>query len=372
MTDLVYDDRKQVTELVLPNGGRTKYEWDELGRVVKTKNAREGTARFQYDAEGRLLESYSMVETLQQHAYDAEGNLVDARDPNRHVKLGYGHFHRVVWREEDGTRLSFEYDTEDRVTAVVNEAGERYTFELDPAGRVVKETGFDGRARTYVRDAAGRPILTVLPSGRTTKSTYDALGRLLEAMHSDGGFARFAHGPDGLLTRAENESTAVEMERDALGRVVREVVNGREVRSQYDASGNRTEMSSSLGARVVVGRDGLGLPRELFFGRVDGFRDPDVRFDRDGLGLESRRGFLNGIDVEWSRDVAGRPTARRTYQRTAGAPQHMPGAPEHAPGSGSPRQELDARVYQWRGEDQIAAIVDATSGPRFYSVDRLP
>jgi YD repeat-containing protein len=87
---------------------------------------------------------------------------------SRSAECAYEHFHRVAWREEDGTRLRFEYDTEDRVTAVVNEAGERYTFELDPAGRVVKETGFDGRAREYVRDIAGRPTLTVLPSGRTT------------------------------------------------------------------------------------------------------------------------------------------------------------------------------------------------------------
>jgi RHS repeat-associated protein len=35
-----------------------------------------------------------------------------------------------------------------------------------------------------------------------------------------------------------------------------------------------------------------------------------------------------------------------------------------------PREELNARVYQWRGEDQISAIVDATSGPKFYDHDR--
>jgi RHS repeat-associated protein len=153
------------------------------------------------------------------------------------------------------------------------------------------------------------------------------------------------------------------------------VVNGREVRSQYDASGNRTEMTSSLGARVVTSRDGLGLPRELFFGRADGFAEPDVRFDRDGLGLEARRAFKNGIDVEWSRDVAGRPTARRTFKRTLAAAMGAFAAamvattPSFAAGQ-PPREELNARVYQWRGEDQIAAIVDATSGPKFYDHDR--
>ncbi len=45
-----------------------------------------------------------------------------------------GVYHRLVWREEGGARLRFEYDTEDRLTAVVNEAGERYTFTLNALG----------------------------------------------------------------------------------------------------------------------------------------------------------------------------------------------------------------------------------------------
>jgi YD repeat-containing protein len=58
----------------------------------------------------------------------------------------------VVAREEGGTTIRFEHDTEDRLVAVVNEAGERYAFELDEAGRVRAETGFDGRRRWFRRD----------------------------------------------------------------------------------------------------------------------------------------------------------------------------------------------------------------------------
>lgn len=69
-----------------------------------------------------------------------------------------GVYHRLVWREEGGARLRFEYDTEDRLTAVVNEAGERYTFTLNALGQVQSETGFDGFTRKYVRDAEGRVV----------------------------------------------------------------------------------------------------------------------------------------------------------------------------------------------------------------------
>ncbi|MBX3271053.1 MAG: RHS domain-containing protein [Sandaracinaceae bacterium] len=66
-----------------------------------------------------------------------------------------------------------------------------------------------------------------------------------------------------------------------------------------------------------------------------------------------------GLRLEWERDVAGRPTARRTTRRDAGAvgPSPLP-------------RELDVLVYQWRGEDQIGALIDPNRGARFFDHDR--
>jgi RHS repeat-associated protein len=81
--------------------------------------------------------------------------------------------------------------------------------------------------------------------------------------------------------------------------------------------------------------------------------------------------FTHGIEVEWSRDVAGRPTARRTFKRSlAAAAMGFAVGMLATPSFAQPqREEVDARVYQWRGEDQIAGIVDAASGPKFYDHD---
>src|SRR5687768_10649716 len=43
-------------------------------------------------------------------------------------------------------------------------------------------------------------------------------------------------------------------------------------------------------------------------------------------------------------------------------------APGFAAGQLS-RQTIDSREYRWRGEDQIAAIIDSARGPRFYDHD---
>jgi RHS repeat-associated protein len=320
--------------------------------MVKTRTARGGVTRFQYDVESNLLEVYTPIETVQRMRYDAEGNLLESQDATRHVKLGYGHKHRVVWRDEAGTRLGFEYDKEDRLTAVVNEAGERYTFELNALGDVQAEVGFDGQRRWYLRDALGRVTQAGHPNDTTSDTAYDRGGRIAEIKHGDGTFARFGYDAVGMLARAENESSVVEIERDALGRVVLERINGQEVQSGYGATGDRTRMRTSLGAEVGITRDAVGDAVALYTATREGWRPaPDVTFARDGMGLERSRAFGNGIEVQWDRDVAGRPLARRTVR------------------GGTVARPLDSRAYRWRGDDQIEGILDNLTGPRWFDHD---
>ena len=75
-------------------------------------------------------------------------------------------------------------------------------------------------------------------------------------------------------------------------------------------------------------------------------------------GASCRR-CQDGVHVGWTRDVAGRPLERHTWRadRFAGGPE------------GGLTEALDARSYQWRGADQIAAIINPSSGPTFYDHD---
>ena len=350
-----YDEQKNLAAVCFPNGSVIRYESDNLGRRVKVRNPVDGTLRLQYDAESRPVEAQTVAGVIQRLGYDGEGNLIDSHDATRQVKLGYGHRNRLERREEPGgATLLFEYDTENRPTAVVNEGGERYVYTLDDNGRPREEVGFAGDKRVYQRNSAGRVVKASLPSGRWSESKYDPAGRLVERTHSDGTSVRYQYDAAGSLVSAENESSKVELERDELGRVVAERSNGREVRSRLALTGERLEMTTSLGARVSIGRDPLRQVRALTFGAPEELDlpaagDADVHFDRDALGLERARRFANGVQLTWDRDLAGRPLARRTSDRAG--------------------QEIDLRQYQWRGEDQIATIADGAQGLRSFDHD---
>jgi RHS repeat-associated protein len=363
------DEHKNPVAVTIEGAGTQRYEWDNLGRIVKVVTPVGGVTRFRYDPEGRPVETYTLSAVLQRVAYDAEGNVVEVLDPTRHVRYGYGHFHRRELQEEAGARLAYEYDTEGRTVGVVNEAGERYGFTRDANGRVIEEIGFDGGRRSYQLDLAGRIVRTIMPSRRMSERAYDVAGRLLEVSNSDGTFARFAYDVGGLLISAENQAARVEYERDDAGRVVVERLDGREVRSRFDATGERVEVATSLGAHVAVGRDVLGNPVDLSFGGRNGPSSaPDVQLLRDAAGRESVYRYANGIDVEWQRDLAGRPLSRRTSHgpsrlastRTRRLAMATGAAPGRAP---------DERDYEWLGEDQIVAVIESTPGPVGYDHD---
>ena len=351
-TSYTYNDRKDLVGVRLANGAELSYDRDMLGQVTQMTDPR-GTTRNAFDLEGRAVETISPTGVVQRMAYDGEGNLVESRDATRHLRLRYGHFHKLVEREEAGTKVRFEYDTEDRLTAVVNESGERYLFERDALGEVKSETGFDGQRRVYFRDAASQVEKVLLPGNVWTHLGYDDAGRVTEVKHFDGTGERYEYGPDGSLIRAANDETEVVFERDALGRVLSERMGDVVVTSRYGPDGARGVVESSLGARQAVLYDALGEVESLHHGPVSDFWRTEQRFGRDSLGAELSRELPGGLQVSWNRDASGKPTARHTLRNQPGARP----------------VELNARGYQWRGDDQIAAIVDAVAGPRWFDHD---
>ena len=354
VTELEYDDAKNVSRVSSATGAVMRLEHDRLGRVVKIVNARGGVERREHDALGNLVRVEEAHGVVRRFEYDGEQNLVRAQDVLRDVAFTYTGYHRVQERHEAGTTVRFHYDTEDQLVSVENEAGEHYGFELDACGRVSVETGFDGFARRYARDAAGRVTKVTKASRRTSELSYDALGRITDVAHSDGTFERYRYGRDGSLLEASNDAAEVRFERDAMGRVVREetrVADGgvHWIKSGYGPDGHRVRVESSDGHKHHIERDlGGDVTRVELEGAWWG-----VDFERDPLGLELGRAFPSGVSSHWERDLVGRPMRRTVIAR----------------GADGSSQTMGDKRYQWEGDDQIRAILDPQLGDAHYKHD---
>jgi YD repeat-containing protein len=334
-----------------PDGTRLLARFDGLGRLVKLRDEIGGTTTFQYDAEGRPTAMRSPAGVLIETRHDAEGNAIESRSASRRAVFHWGHFHKLILAEEDGAAVVFEYDSEGRLSAVVDEGGGRQTFERDVRGAVVAEQRIGGATLRYARDALGRIISVRQGSGRTAKYEYDAGGRIARIERSDGGFVQYGYAADGRLVRARTADSDVVLERDAVGRIVREIQGTEEVRTRFLPNGRIGAVETSLGATAAMERDARG-DVIVIHARPPAADSATIGFGRDARGLERRRILPGGIAIEWQRDEASRPIARTTLRAT-----------------GTGIHPLARHALVWAGEDRIASISEAR-GTFDYSYDR--
>jgi RHS repeat-associated protein len=166
---------------------------------------------------------------------------------------------------------------------------------------VVEEIGFDGITRRYERNGAGWVTQVLRPAGKFTRYGYDAAGRVTEVLYSDGKTEAYAYRPDGELMQAVNETAAVKFERDVMGNITKETVNSEWIASAYDVFGNRTAITSSLGANILHQYSKMG---DILQMQANGW---EAKFEHDRLGLEINRFLPGGISSQWQRDGIGRP-----------------------------------------------------------------
>lgn len=389
-----HDERGLLREAVGPTGKRFQVEVDAAGQITGTTDWEGATSRYAWDAWGRLVEHldgrgaktrlvrdrcHRIVRFERPDGgvvtarYDPEGNVIERTDALGHTtRHRYAGMSRLVEQTDpDGGVVKYTYDTEQDLIGIENEHGEPYRFELDLAGRVVKEVGFDGRTLVFRYDGAGRCQEMVNGQRKITRFERDAAGRVVKQLVPGVPTLRrpvpdpeevvLEYDARGQLTRARNRHADLVFVRDPLGRIVEERCGvggeGGEwhvVKSRYNDAGHRVGRATSRGHETHYDVDGRGMLRGLSFsgppgsGGDAGGGDVPYRpwwtsvFQRDAEGAEVERRMPGGVVSRWERDVLGRGRLLRAT---------------------SPWDKGFSRGYQWRSEDQLAAILDGLTGP---------
>lgn len=332
----------------ITDGGEleAKWEYDTQGRLVVMTDARGNCRRLHHDVLGRVTKVEEPDGNLRELAYDALDNLVHIRDRYYDVQFTYSGIGRLASRSQAGTTVKFEYDKEEQLKAITNEHGRAYEFDLDPLGEVVQESGFDGLIRRYERNALGQVTRLHRPEGRYSDYLYDVQGRVTQVVHSSGEREQYQYLPDGSLIKASNGAATLEMERDPLGRLIKETCGEHWVASEYDALGNRVRVQSSFGLDQHIGRDRRGDVTHVSLGE----ENTTTQFMRDALGLELQRTMPGGLQSRWQRDKLGRP---QRHDITHGQHTHH------------------SRTYVWGVDDRLQKVIDHLSGETLFKHDAL-
>lgn len=337
---LKYDKDYNLTSLIAFDGTYSRWEYDDLGRLTTAIDTNGNAQKRKYTLNGHLYWILEPDGNIREMDYDFRGNIVRAKDRQHDISFEYGGLDKLKSRTQAGKRIEFKHDKEENLIAIINEHGYVYRFELDANGSVVAESGFDGVTRRYRLDAAGRVVEMERANGIASKYTYDALGRVIKIAHSDGSWETFAFRADGVLVKAANRHITVQFERDQVGRVVQEIQGGAVIKSQYDALGRRTDISSSLGASIHFDRD-LADEVENVTVNTDG-NSWTASFKWDKFGLETERALPGGVRGTWKRDSLGRPIEQKI---TTGQ-----------------ERIIRNRKYAWDVNDRLKQIVDPVNG----------
>ncbi|MGW7791319.1 DUF6531 domain-containing protein [Streptomyces tricolor] len=384
-----YDDRGNLLSTVDPLGAETHYAYDDAGRPVTLTDALGHTRTVTYDAAGLPLTLTDELGHTTTARRDPFGRVVEVTDPLGHTtRLGWttegkpswrrladgsqeswtwdaegnllshtdlagntthhtvGHFGVPATRTDpDGARYAFAYDTELRLTTVTNPQGLAWSYTYDEAGRLTAETDFNGRTLTYTHDGNGRLAARTNGAGETLRFARDPLGRVVEQRSAAGEVTTFAYGPDGGLCRAANADAELVFERDALGRVLSETVNGRTTTHVHDAAGRRTRRVTPSGLASEWSYDPAGRP--LVLRSSAGV----LEFAHDAAGRETRRSLGTAVTLAQSWSATGLLTG-----------QSLTAAPDRF---------LQHRTYAHRADGYVTEIRELTSGTRRFDLDGM-
>ncbi|MBK9262907.1 MAG: RHS repeat protein [Polyangiaceae bacterium] len=279
--------------------------------------------------------------------YDAEGNVVEVTDGMGYTtQVSYcGLNRRSAIIDALGGVVTYAYDTEEHLVGIVNERGEEYRFDLDPAGRTLREWRFDGAKVVFHHDVAGRCCEKVNGARQRTRFVRDAAGRVIEHIHQGGERSGYEYDLAGRLVRAWNSECEVRIERDPIGRIVRESIGNYAVDNVYDAVGNRLCMRLDSNIQFKFDYSGNGNLKRLTTGEEARYTVP---FTRDATGNEIVRNLPGAIRIRWERGSAGRP---RKMDVTAND------------------KTVDSVEYEWSNNGKIASMTDPRTGTKRYEYD---
>jgi RHS repeat-associated protein len=322
VTRFAYNRDRQLTRITRPDSVIIEQTYDAAGRP-RTYTRPDGTTTFDYDPTTGMLTQMTASGAGGAMSYTYDGTLMKT----------------ITTTGVAATDLAFGYDTEFRVNSV-GVHGNVVTFTYDRDG-LMNHAG----ALALGRSAATGQIVSTTLSGVHDTITYDAFGAVSADTSRSGttflyGYAVTRDSLQRIITKTESvrgTSARFDYRYDSVSRLVEVKQDGAVTASyQYDANGNRLNLTTSTGSvtgtydaqdRLVTygsaayGYSGAG---ELRF-RTLGADTTRYRFDALGMlrGVTLSSGTtvdytLDAMNRRVGRSVNGTVTQRYAYSGTLG------------------------------------------------------
>ncbi|GLY92787.1 LamG-like jellyroll fold domain-containing protein [Actinoplanes sp. NBRC 103695] len=262
VTETRYDAIGNVIETIDPDGGSTRFTYDQMNRVSvqdtagRTSDERALT-RYTYTRTGEVLSVVGPTGSRTESTYDDLDRVVSTTQIERYPVL-------------DNFTARITYDDAGNVVSTRSPSGATTQNTFDGQGQVTKSTSPHGVVTQFGYDFTGRQVRATDGKGRTTRVGYDLFGnRVSDAnLNAAGDTLRstsYEYDPSGnLISSTDPYQTRTTYTWDAADRLTSQVEPVTDTKSittswGYDAAGNRSRYTDGRGNSTVYTVNSLGL-----------------------------------------------------------------------------------------------------------------
>ncbi len=328
MTSYAYDQYNNLVSITDSAGAVTKFTYDASGNITSQTDAKGNTTTFQYNSQNQLTKVIDPDGNATSYTYDKNGNKTSMTDANGNTTSYEYNYNGQLIQVKDalGSITSYAYGSTgdigcpscgsgvDKLTVVMDAKGNTTTYDYDQEGRLIKDTDPLKNVITYSYDAKGNLTSKTDANGNTITYSYDGLGRLLKKTYPDTTTQSFTYDAKGNIITAANKNISYTFTYDAGGRVMNITdSNNRPVSYQYNALGNRTQLTYPDGSKLTYNYDNANRLSSIVNGDAKTFA-----FLYDSLGRRTTLTYPNGAKAAYAYDPAGRLTSL-THKTSNGA-----------------------------------------------------
>ena len=252
-TEYVHNVLEQITEVIDPLGRKTLKEYDKAGNLVSVTDAAKRTTTYKHDLANRLTEiSYSDGKTpAVKYEYNKDGDRIKMEDGTGTITYEYDQLDRLIaTKDGHGNTAGYEYDLANEQTKITYPNGKVVEREYDKAGRLKSTTDWSKDTTEFTYDADSDLTATTFPSGTSDEDTYkyDDADAMTEVKMKEGSETlaslAYTRNKDGLVEKTTSTGLPGEEEPAYTYDKNNRLTNGVGVSYEYDAANNPTTIGT--------------------------------------------------------------------------------------------------------------------------------